>query len=264
MNCDSNNTQTKGEPLLTLRRPCVDKEKAVKLASLLYGLDVSDASQVKEFVSYDDRNFYIKGTLPNHSNHCNGEPQTSEGEFVLKILNHVDSENISFANAQNEVLLHLNANGFACPVPARALNGEYTMQCKLDSPETCASEEQTKEQEVSRVYAVRLLTFVPGILLKDICCTSEILFSLGCYIGKMNKALQVIRKPLRLVSIGFHVIIWVPNCPGCFKIKYIRRPEGLGGGGGGGGQCGRALIKVLYGETLPRGPNPYPFINPFC
>jgi len=59
---------------------------------------------VKELVSYDDRNFYMKGTLPHHENGL----QTSEiCEFVLKILNHVDSENISFVNAQNEVMLHL-------------------------------------------------------------------------------------------------------------------------------------------------------------
>lgn len=29
---------------------------------------------------------------------------------------------------------------------------------------------------------------------------------------------------------------------------------------GGGGEGGRVLKKVLYGEALPRGPTPYPFI----
>ena len=178
---------------LTLIRPCVDKERAVKLASSLYGLNVHEPSRVKEFVSYDDRNFYMKGALPSFSNQGNAGLTTREGEYVLKILNHVDSENISVVNAQNEVMLHLKEHGFACPIPVRSLSGEYTIQCELETSETKRRKEDFIEQEPpSRVYAVRLLTFVPGILLKHVCCSRDLLFSLGCYIAKMNKALQVI------------------------------------------------------------------------
>ena len=138
---------------------------------------------MKELVSYDDRNFYMKGTLPDHENGL----QTSEiCEFVLKILNHVDSENISFVNAQNEVMLHLKEQGFTCQVPLRTLNGQFAAMCCLTSH--AASEGNPK----ARVNAVRLLSFVPGKLFKDVPCTPELLFNLGCYVAKMNKALQVI------------------------------------------------------------------------
>ena len=187
---------------LTLIRPNVDKMKAVTLTSLLFGLHVTDSSQVKEFVSYDDRNFYLKGSLPGNvkesgrGNH-HDQQQMNEGEFVLKILNHVDSENIPYVNAQNEIMLHLKACGFVCPVPMRSLNGEFTVQCEVESSNFGYEEDQkqTFNQQghpVRRVCAVRLLSFVPGKLLKDVNCTPDLLFNLGCYAAKMNKALQVI------------------------------------------------------------------------
>ena len=184
MDLNSNETQTRmNEGTLALIRPLVDTQRAIRLACSLYGLSISDPSLVREFVSYDDRNFYMKGTLSDHANGL----QTSECEFVLKILNHVDSENISFVNAQNEVMLYLRKHGFACQVPLRALSGEYTTTCCLTS-----SDARNEENEKARVNAVRLLSFVPGKLLKDVPCTPELLFSLGCYVAKMNKALQVI------------------------------------------------------------------------
>ena len=42
-----------------------------------------------------------------------------------------------------------------------------------------------------RINAVRLRSYVPGKLLKDVRCTNDLLFSLGHYIAKMNKALKV-------------------------------------------------------------------------
>ena len=196
MNSNFNKTEANGEPLALLR-PYVDQKRAVTLASSFFGLRVSDSSQVKEFVSYDDRNFYLRGTLPNLPNHANKRrrncgPQTNEDEFVLKILNHVDSENISYVNAQNEIMLHLSAHGFVCPVPAKSLSGEYTLEWELKS-ESNGGKENVKEKEFCvRVYAVRLLSFVPGKLLKDVPCTPGLLFNLGRYVAKMNKALQVI------------------------------------------------------------------------
>ena len=184
---------------LTLIRPSVDKTKAVRLASLLFGLRVNDSSQVKEFVSYDDRNFYLEGALPNNVNECGNlhRPQMNEGEFVLKILNHVDSENIPSVNAQNEIMLHLKARGFVCPVPMRSLNGEFTVEWEVESSNFGYEEDQKpmlnqQELPVGRVCAVRLLSFVAGKLLKDVSCTLDLLFNLGCYVAKMNKALQVI------------------------------------------------------------------------
>jgi len=182
---------------LALMRPCVDKKRAVRLGSLLFGLRISDSSHVKEFVSYDDRNFYLRGALPDHSNkHDSGGPQEKESEFVLKILNHADSENISYVNAQNEIMLHLNKHGFACPVPAKSLDGEYTVECELKSSETEGDKGKADEQETPlRVYAVRLLSFVPGKLVKDVQCTPDLLFDLGRYVAKMNKALQGFQHP---------------------------------------------------------------------
>ena len=179
---DLNLKKTVNEGNLALIRPVVDIQKATGLACSLYGLSISDPSSVREFVGYDDRNFYLKGTLPDHENGM----QTGESEFVLKISNHVDSENISFLNAQNEVMLYLKKQGFTCQVPMKALNGEFAASCCL------TSDTVSEENHKTRVNAVRLLSFVPGKLFKDVPCTPKLLFNLGCYVAKMNKALQVI------------------------------------------------------------------------
>ena len=174
---------------LTLTRPYADKQGAIKLADLLFGLRISDLSHAKEFVSYDDRNFYLKGVLLSQENK---QGNSSEDEFVLKILNHVDSQNISYVNAQNALLLHLKEHGFVCPVPMKSLSGELTMACQLSSYGLSGSKENAKIQEIPReINAVRLLSYVPGKLLKDVRCTNDLLFNLGRYIAKMNKALQV-------------------------------------------------------------------------
>lgn len=58
MNSNFNKTEANREPLALLR-PYVDQKRAVTLASSFFGLRVSDSSQVKEFVSYDDRTVSI-------------------------------------------------------------------------------------------------------------------------------------------------------------------------------------------------------------
>ena len=175
---------------LTLTRPYVDKQGAINLADLLFGLRISDLSHAKEFVSYDDRNFYLKGVLLSQENKKQGN--SSEDEFVLKILNHVDSQNISYVNAQNALLLYLKEHGFVCPVPMRSLSDKLTMECELSSYGLSVSEENAKIQKLPRrINAVRLLSYVPGKLLKDVRCTNDLIFNLGRYIAKMNKALQV-------------------------------------------------------------------------
>ena len=53
-------------------------------------------------------------------------------------------------------------------------------------------------------------------------------------------------------------VVGTLSCVPNIAIPKILGVLAAGGGGGGGG--GGALIKVLYGEAPPRGPNPYPFI----
>ena len=188
MDVNSNETESGGGHL-TLTRPYVDKQGAVSLAHSLFGLRISDLSKVKEFISYDDRNFYLKGVLPSQEGK---EGNSSEDEFVLKILNHVDSQNISYINAQNVLLLYLKEHGFVCPVPMKSLSGELTMECQLSSYGLSGSEENAKEQGLPpRINAVRLLSYVPGKLLKDVRCTKDLLFNLGRYTAKTNKVLKV-------------------------------------------------------------------------
>ena len=179
--------------LFDLRRPIIDKEEATELASLLFGLRVSDQLQVREFDSYDDRNYYMKGTLtyrPANENIDGALLQENEDEFVLKILNNLDSENLLYVNAQNEMMLYLNARGFNCPVPMQSLKGPHTLLYKSKS-----SEEKMRNKEISyREHAVRLLSFVPGKLIKCVSCTTDLLFDLGRYVSKIHTALQVRRK----------------------------------------------------------------------
>lgn len=176
--------------LVDLKRPIVDKDEATELASLLFGLRVSDQLQVREFDSYDDRNYYMKGTLtyrPANENTDGALLQANEDEFVLKILNHLDSENLMNVNAQNEMMRYLNARGFNCPVPIQSLKGPYTLLYKSKS-----SREKMGDKEVSyREHAVRLLSFVPGKLIKHVSCTTDLLFDLGRYVSKIHTALQV-------------------------------------------------------------------------
>ena len=186
---NENMDEESSEGHLTLTRPYVDNHGAVKLADLLFGLRISDLSKVKEFVSYEDRNFYFKGVLPNQKNK---QGNSTEDEFVLKILNHVDSENISYVNAQNALLLYLKEHGFVCPIPMRSLSDKLTMECELSSYGLSVSEENANIQKLPRrISAVRLLSYVPGKLLKDVRCTNDLLFNLGRYIAKMNKVLKV-------------------------------------------------------------------------
>ena len=188
MDTNSNKMQSGGGHL-TLTRPYVDKQGAVRLAHSLFGLRISDLSKVKEFISYDDRNFYLKGVLPSRENK---EWNSSEDEFVLKILNHVDSQNISYVNAQNALLLYLKEHGFVCPVPMKSSSGELTVECQLSPYGLGGCEENTKEQGLPpRINAVRLLSYVPGKLLKDVRCTKDVLFNLGRYTAKINMVLRV-------------------------------------------------------------------------
>lgn len=178
---------TKEDNGLILKRPLVDKMQAVELARRLFGFHVSDAKDVKELASFDDRNFYLKGTfkLPKLQN---GEALTNgahdganykEDEFVLKVLNRIDSALTGLVDAQDELMLFLSQNGVECSCPVESIHGSYNVMWR------------NARDDIEVTEAVRLLKFVPGKLIKDVPCSPSLLSDLGRFVAKFHRILKV-------------------------------------------------------------------------
>lgn len=83
-------------------KPKIDEEGVKLLVERLYGISVLE---MVELNSYDDRNYKIvedpNVKNPLITNHC------PDG-YVLKIMNSMDSQNLSFVEAQNEIMNFLS------------------------------------------------------------------------------------------------------------------------------------------------------------
>jgi hydroxylysine kinase len=166
-------------------KPPVTEEIAVKLAKDLYGFTARD---VKQFVSYDDKNFYFKADSTYDNAHI--ASLCHEG-YLLKVINSQDSESPELYDAQNLLILHLAKAGMVVPEPVKNKFGD------LKSMEYLTLE-KSDEQKLNNVndppkkgFLVRVLKFVPGKILYDIDpWTTDHLFQCGTYLSKMDKELQ--------------------------------------------------------------------------
>ena len=94
-------------------KPIVSGETAVTLALDLYGLEVVPGS-LKDLDSYDDRNFYFRGTKAREELALPADAHAVEGadgtfHFVLKVHNGVESLEPGFIEAQNQAMAALRA-----------------------------------------------------------------------------------------------------------------------------------------------------------
>jgi len=127
-------------------KPQMSSEAAINLLSRLYGLR---STSVKEFNSYDDRNFYFKVGNEIKNPHLKSEVCTDG--YVLKVTNRQDSKDPAFTDAQNLLILHMAKAGLAVPEPQRNVHGELaSLETGLD------------ESDASIANIVRLLKFIPG------------------------------------------------------------------------------------------------------
>lgn len=86
----------------TVIRPVIDHDSVKLLAERLYGISVLE---LVELNSYDDKNYKIIED-PNVKNPL--ITKHSEHGYVLKIMNSMDSQNLSFVEAQNEIMNFLS------------------------------------------------------------------------------------------------------------------------------------------------------------
>uniref|UniRef100_A0A1A9WKZ4 Hydroxylysine kinase n=1 Tax=Glossina brevipalpis TaxID=37001 RepID=A0A1A9WKZ4_9MUSC len=149
-------------------KPKVTNDHVESLLRRLYGVTIGD---IRELISYDDRNYFVKED-PNVKNpfiltHC-------PYGYVLKIINSMDSKKVDFIDAQNQLLLYLAKQNIQCPRPVQNVNGKYY------------SIESVNENE----HIIRLLEFIPGKLFHEIPISNYLLFQSGEYLAKLNKALR--------------------------------------------------------------------------
>lgn len=191
----------------SVHRPCVSLAFAEKLAEKFCSfVNIAD---IREFGSYMDRNFYIRGQRSLKS--CANQDQlvsetanaviSEEGEYVLKILNSFDSKYREFVDAENEAMGFLRERGFPCPLL-------YNLTCSSSGnghaqliplyangfDETCSSikEDEYRNTSTTEECIIRLISFLPGETAASLGSLShQNLFCIGQFVGRVSRALQV-------------------------------------------------------------------------
>lgn len=153
-------------------KPQLTLDEAKDLLQRLYGLT---STKVKEFNSYDDRNFFFKVESTTTNPHISSVWQDG---YILKVTNRVDSKDPSFSDAQNQMILHIAASGLAVPEPVQNCNGDLR------------SIESLKTGDKSSQNIVRLLKFIPGKTFYEIdVWTTEHFQQCGEFLAKMDQSL---------------------------------------------------------------------------
>ncbi|KAB0799254.1 hypothetical protein PPYR_07134 [Photinus pyralis] len=139
-----------------------------------------------ELNGYDDKNYKVVVHNPNSNN---------DDQYVLKLMNSWDSQNVALVEGQNSIMLFLNSNGITCPKPVMNVNGKY----------------YSIERFISGKHCVRLLEYVPGNILKEISPGPALYYQIGVYVAELDCLLKDFYHP----AYDSHKLIWmldsIPN-----------------------------------------------------
>ena len=177
-------------------RPIIDHEGVKLLVERLYGISVLELTELN---GYDDKNYKIiedpNVKNPLITNHC-------PHGYVLKIMNSMDSENVTVVEAQNEIMNFLATRSVTCPKPIRNVFGH------LHSVENIGGKK----------HAVRLLEYVPGELLKDVPKSEPLLYQLGEFVANLDNKLQNFNHSGLVSRQHIWMLTMVPELD---KFKYV-------------------------------------------
>ena len=148
-----------------------------KLVAVLFPFKDIDEHSVKQFPSYEDRNYYLAGTTT-------AGDETME-EFVLKISNSLMDAEIK--EGLNTVTSYLHKKGFECPQPVPSRKGIVVL--KMSKEQLVTGNPGAREGR--KEFCVQLLTFIPGETLDSVPYTPRLAYEAGRYLGSMDTALQV-------------------------------------------------------------------------
>lgn len=161
-------------------RPLVNLKMAVNLAKKIFNLRVPATLSIKELDSYEDRNFYIRGTLPHDE---------QEREYALKVCKYGESERGGVLDEISNVMFHLHNNGISCSIPQPTVRGKlYEMKQFATTPSAKQSHETRPEY---CGCTVRLLSYVPGEMIRALPCSLNMFYQVGRFAAKVDTVLEV-------------------------------------------------------------------------
>ena len=188
----------------TGRPPSLGTAAVARLVTEYFPFQHVDQQSVKQFPSYDDRNFYFRGT-PEHASLEGGAGTCIETqrEYVLKLNNPLVSS-YGVLKGINALLTHLNTKGFTkCIQPLSSREGDDVLQitkdelndygaCQYHSEPLSGSDEIVDES--ARTLFMRVVSYIPGDCLDHVDkrhLTPSLLYSIGHYVGRAEAIIQV-------------------------------------------------------------------------
>lgn len=147
-------------------KPNLSHSQVTEIIKRLYGLTVS---VIRPLPSYDDQNFYVA--------------PSEGGEYVLKVMNSEDSQNIPVLELQTHAMNFLHQRG----LPAQTALPTLTSQLMSLEEFDCGFGLQK--------YLVRLLTYLPGTTVAKITCSPQILYDVGKIAATLDTVLLQMEHP---------------------------------------------------------------------
>eukprot|EP00096_Caligus_rogercresseyi_P004451 TRINITY_DN18718_c0_g1_i1.p1 TRINITY_DN18718_c0_g1~~TRINITY_DN18718_c0_g1_i1.p1 ORF type:complete len:353 (+),score=30.81 TRINITY_DN18718_c0_g1_i1:106-1059(+) len=141
--------------------------------------------------------------------------QIYEPGYVLKVTNHVDSQNPAIYDSQNKIMSYLRGKDLSVPEAIVNKQGDFM------------SVETTLFPGNSHV--VRVLKFLPGTILYSVPkWTTNIFFDMGDYVGRLTKALYGYTDPVLSERVFMWQLKFVQSLkPDFYTNSFTQDPDKL-------------------------------------
>lgn len=187
------------------RPPPLIPTTVCSLLKSLYPFWDVDSSSVQELTGYEDRNYYFRGRqeIIEDAVGCSDSNRSRLNskweEFVFKVSHLTNS--CELLEGVNEVMDHLRCKEFDC---SSAIVNRHGKKISLLSDNQLISGNPTTRAGRSAQYPVRVLTYIPGVMVEDMQMTHKLAYDIGELAGRVDKALLV-RSPIPVtLSLKLH------------------------------------------------------------
>ncbi|KAK1805699.1 hypothetical protein P4O66_001966 [Electrophorus voltai] len=147
-------------------KPNLSHSQVTGIVERVFGLT---PASIRLLPSYDDQNIAVT--------------TVEGGEYVVKVMNSADSQNLSVLELQTDIMNFLQQRDLPVQKVLPTLTGQLMSLEEID----CGFGMQK--------YMVRLMTYLPGTVLAKITCTPQILYEAGKMAAIIDKVLLQMEHP---------------------------------------------------------------------